>query len=409
MQETKVLLLKYGEIALKGLNRSNFERLLEQNIISALRKYKISAKSANEKDLYDLYFNIEREQSIMTVWCSDPNFDMDHLIPVLSKVFGIVTINSAVKTKKDIEIIKETALKYIAPVLENKKSFGVLSKRSDKSFPIKSPAISAQIGDVLFTEINKNGNINVDLKNPEVWVAVEIRNNGAFIHASNVKFRGAGGMPTGSNGSGLLLLSGGIDSPVAGYMMARRGMKITALHFTSEPYTSERSREKVARLSQILSQYCGDIKFYAVSLTEIQENIRKCCDEDYTTVLLRRFMIKIAESIAKSNDFDCVITGESLGQVASQTIEAIKAIYDNINIPVFRPCIGLDKSQIIEIAEKIGTYETSVEPYEDCCSIFTPRHPVTKPKLWKVVEEENRILDKTELVEKALDNIICLK
>ena len=396
MQETKVLLLKYGEIALKGLNRHNFEKLLEQNIINAIRNYK------NKGNNKDLYFNIEREQSTMTVLCEDSNFDMDNLIPVLSKVFGIVTINSAVRTEKDIDKIKEIALKYIAPVLENKKSFGVLAKRSDKSFPIKSPEIALQVGDVLF---ENNKKIKVDLKNPEVWVAVEIRSNGAFVHASNVKYKGAGGMPTGSNGAGLLLLSGGIDSPVAGYMMARRGMNISALHFTSEPYTSERAKEKVVKLSKILSQYCGDIKFYTVSLTEIQENIKKYCDEDYTTVLLRRFMIKIAENIAKSNKYDCVITGESLGQVASQTIEAIKAIYDNINIPVFRPCIGLDKSQIIEIAEKIGTYETSIEPYEDCCSIFTPRHPVTKPKLDRVLEEENRIADIEGLIERALGKI----
>ncbi|MCL2773749.1 MAG: tRNA 4-thiouridine(8) synthase ThiI [Oscillospiraceae bacterium] len=398
MQETKVLLLKYGEIALKGLNRNKFEKLLEQNVENAVKKYKYNSNNKNA------YINIEREQSIMTVWCDDPNFDIDNIIPALSKVFGIVTINSALKVEKNIDKIKETALKYIAPVLDGKKSFGVLAKRSDKSFPLKSPEIAAQIGDVLFSE---NGNITVDLKNPEVWVAVEMRNNGAFIHASNVKYHGAGGMPVGSNGTGLLLLSGGIDSPVAGYMMARRGMKISALHFTSEPYTSERAREKVVRLSKILSEYCGDIKFYSVSLTEIQENIRKYCDGDYTTVLLRRFMIRIAESIAKSNNIDCIITGESLGQVASQTIEAVKVIYDGINTPVFRPCIGLDKSQIIETAEKIGTYETSIEPYEDCCTVFTPRHPVTKPKLWKVLEEESR-LDKSGLTKRASDGIYVI-
>ena len=400
--EIKVLLLKYGEIALKGLNRSKFEKLLEQNVENAVRKYKYAGNNGNNKNLY---FNIEREQSTMTVWCDDLSFDIDDLMPVLSKVFGIAAINSAVKTEKNIEKIKEAALKYIAPALGNKKSFGVLAKRSDKSFPLKSPEIAEQIGEVLF---EANNNIKVDLKNPEVWVAVEIRHNGAFIHASDIKHRGAGGMPVGSNGAGLLLLSGGIDSPVAGYMMARRGMKISALHFTSEPYTSERAREKVVRLSKILSEYCGDIKFYAVSLTEIQENIRKYCGEDYTTVLLRRFMVNIAENIAESNNIDCIITGESLGQVASQTIEAVKVIYDSVKMPVFRPCIGLDKSQIIETAEKIGTYETSVEPYEDCCTVFTPRHPVTKPKLWKVLEEENRIEDKAGLIQRALDGIKIL-
>lgn len=400
MRETKVLLLKYGEIALKGLNRSKFEKMLEHNVKHAIRSYT------------NVNIIIEREQSTMTVRtvCNSDvgcDFDIDNLIPVLSKVFGIATINSAVETEKDMDKIKEIAVKYISPILAGKKSFGVLAKRSDKSFPVKSPEIALQVGDVLFNQINDNGNtenIKVDLKNPEVWVAVEIRGNGAFIHASTVKYRGAGGMPTGSNGRGLLLLSGGIDSPVAGYMMAKRGMKISALHFTSEPYTSERAKEKVIRLSKILSEYCGDIKFYSVSLTEIQESIRKYCDEDYATILLRRFMIKIADNIAKTDYFDCVITGESLGQVASQTIEAIKVIYDGINIPVFRPCIGLDKYQIIEIAEKIGTYETSIEPYEDCCSVFTPRHPVTKPKLGRVLEEENRIVDVAGLIERALAN-----
>ena len=390
---TKVLLLKYGEIALKGLNRRKFEILLEQNIIEAIRRYRAAT---NNKELY---FAIEREQSTMTVTCQNESFDIENIIPALSKVFGIVTINLAIKTNKEIETIKKTAIDYISPVLSGKKSFGVIAKRSDKAFPLKSPEIAQEVGGALFLE---NGKIAVDLENPEVWVAVEIRNNGAFIHSSDVKYRGAGGMPVGSNGEGMLLLSGGIDSPVAGYMMARRGMKISALHFTSEPYTSERAKEKVIRLSEILSEYCGIVKFYSVSLTEIQESIKKYCNGDYATILLRRFMVKIADIMAKQNNCDCLITGESLGQVASQTIEAIKAIYDDINMPVFRPCIGLDKFQIIEIAEKIGTYETSIEPYEDCCSLFTPRHPVTKPKLRKVLEEESRIADIEGLIERAL-------
>jgi thiamine biosynthesis protein ThiI len=396
MDETKVLLLKYGEIALKGLNRKSFEKLLEKNIVEALKKYKASANGK------ELYFTIEREQSTMTIECRDENFDIEDIVPNLSKVFGIAAFHLAAKTQKDIEKIKESAIKYMAPALKGKKSFGVQAKRSDKAFPLNSPEIAAQVGGALFME---NGNIGVELKNPEVWVAVEIRANGAFIHSSNATYRGAGGMPVGSSGKGLLLLSGGIDSPVAGYMMARRGMKISALHFTSEPYTSERAREKAVRLSKILSDYCGDIKFYAVSLTEIQESIKKHCNADYTTILLRRFMIKIADILAKQYACDCVVTGESLGQVASQTIEAIKVIYDNVNIPVFRPCVGLDKYQIIEIAEKIGTYETSVEPYEDCCSIFTPRHPVTKPKLEKVLEEEGRIADIGALIARAIGDM----
>ena len=402
MQKTKVLLLKYGEIALKGLNRANFEKLLEANIISALRGYRAASGNQN------LYFTIEREQSVMAVMCTDRDFDIDDIIPALSKVFGIAAINSAVKTEKTMEKITEAALSHIAPALANKKSFAVAAKRSDKSFPIKSPEIAARVGEALHDAVAKNGGIKVDLDDPEVKVWVEVRNNGAFIHASSVKIRGAGGMPAGSNGSGLLLLSGGIDSPVAGYMMARRGMKISALHFTSEPYTSERSLDKTVRLAKILSGYCGDINFYTVSLTEIQESIRKYCAADYSTILLRRFMIKIAESIALSDCCDCVVTGESLGQVASQTIEAIKVIYDKINIPVFRPCIGLDKYQIIETAEFIGTYETSIEPYEDCCAMFTPRHPVTRPKLFKVLAEEERIAGAAELVRNAVESVRIL-
>lgn len=393
MFETKVLLLKYGEIALKGLNRAGFERLLEHNIIGALKNFK---ESANEKELY---FTVEREQSTMTVECRNKNFDMENAVPALSKVFGVAAINCAFKTEKDMEKIKETALKYMSPELKNKKSFGVAAKRSDKAFPQKSPEIAASVGGALLSE---HKHMTVNLKNPEVWVSVEIRSNGAFVHASNSKYRGAGGMPAGSNGKGLLLLSGGIDSPVAGYMMARRGMRIAALHFTSEPYTSERSKEKVIKLSEILSEYCGDISFDAVSLTEIQESIKKYSNGDYGTILLRRFMVKIADRIAKQSNYDCLITGESLGQVASQTIEAIKVIYEGQNTPVFRPCIGLDKSQIIEIAEKIGTYETSIEPYEDCCALFTPRHPVTKPKLERVLEEESRIPGAKDLIERAL-------
>ncbi|MCL2096904.1 MAG: tRNA 4-thiouridine(8) synthase ThiI [Oscillospiraceae bacterium] len=397
--KSKVLLLKYGEIVLKGLNRKSFEKLLGENIINALRNYK------NKSGRKDLFFKIEREQSIMTVRCEDINFDIEDIIPVLTKVFGIVAVNPAVEIAgKNIEKIKETALEYISPMLEGKKSFGVFAKRSDKSFPLKSPEIALQVGDILF---ENNKNIKVDLKNPEVWVAVEVRNNGVFMHAE--KHRGAGGMPSGSNGRGLLLLSGGIDSPVAGYMTARRGMKISALHFTSEPYTSERSREKTIKLAGILSEYCGEIKFYSVCLTEIQESIRKYCREDYAVILLRRFMVRIAGIIAGEDkyNYDCLITGESLGQVASQTIEAVKVIYDGINMPVFRPCIGLDKYQIIEMAEKIGTYETSVEPYDDCCALFTPRHPVTKPKLGRVLGEENRIEDIQGLIDRAVAEIRC--
>ena len=416
----QVLLLKYGEIALKGLNRAKFEKLLLQNIRAAL------SKCAETFGLDAQKFKIEREQSALTLWYDGKDgkegkedkekegegsgdFEIDDIIPALSKVFGISMINSAVRTEKDILKIKEAALEFIAPVLEGKKSFGVAGKRSDKTFALTSPEIAEQVGEVLF---ENNGNIKVDLKKPEVWVTVEVRANGAFVHSSEIKARGAGGMPTGSNGVGLLLLSGGIDSPVAGYMTARRGMNLAAVHFTSEPYTSEASREKVVRLAKLLEDYAGKIKFYSISLTEIQENIKKYCDGDYTTIIMRRFMMQIAEQAAHRYNYDCLITGESLGQVASQTIQAIQAVNDGITLPVFRPCIGLDKYQIIEIAEQIGTYETSIEPYEDCCAVFTPKHPVTKPKLSKVLEEESKLdqsgMSKGELIERAIGDLKIL-
>jgi len=414
----QVLLLKYGEIALKGLNRAKFENLLIRNIRAVL------AKCAQPLGIDAQKFVIEREQSAMTLWYNgdsdnenDAGFELDNVIPALSKVFGISVINSAVRTDKDIEKIKEAALQYIAPVLQGKKSFGVAGKRSDKTFALTSPEIARIIGDVLFENHNCNvdnidniGDIKVDLKKPEVLVTVEIRLNGAFIHSSEIRARGAGGMPVGSSGTGLLLLSGGIDSPIAGYMTARRGMKIAAVHFTSEPYTSEASREKVIRLAKILEDYAGAIKFYTVSLTEIQENIKKYCDNDYTTIIMRRFMMQIAEKIAHKYYYDCLITGESLGQVASQTIQAIHATNEGITMPILRPCIGLDKYQIIEIAEQIGTYETSIEPYDDCCAIFTPKHPVTRPKLHKVLEEEARInqsgMSKSDLIDRAIAEIV---
>jgi len=398
----QVLLLKYGEIALKGLNRAKFEGMLVQNLRRTLKK------CALDYDLDAQKFKIEREQSAMTLYYDEPgDFNIDEIIPAVSKVFGISVINAAVRTEKDIEKIKEAAIEHIAPVLVGKKSFGVRGKRSDKNFALKSPAIAALVGDILYDNINADGEVTkVDLRNPEVLVTVEVRANGAFIHTSEIKARGAGGMPVGSSGAGLLLLSGGIDSPVAGYMMARRGMKIAALHFTSEPYTSEASREKVIRLAKLVEEYAGRIKFYSVSLTEIQENIKKYCHEDYTTIIMRRFMMQIAEQIANKYYYDCLITGESLGQVASQTIQAMQAVNHGLELPIFRPCVGLDKYQIIEIAEQIGTYATSIEPYEDCCAMFTPKHPVTKPKLDKVLEEEGRIeqcgMSKAELIERAI-------
>lgn len=394
----KVLLVKYGEIVLKGLNKSNFEQMLENNIKKTLRHCGCDSES----------FRIAREQSVMVISRNTKSekgdsFDAEKIVPILSKVFGIAAINLAVKTEKNMDALKEAAREYVSPLLAGKQSFAVDAKRSDKSFPLKSPAIAAEIGGLLH---DMNDGIKVDLTSPEIKITVEIRDRDAFVHTKS--YRGAGGMPVGSNGRGLLLLSGGIDSPVAGYMMARRGMKISSLHFTSEPYTSPRSKEKVMRLSKIISEYCGHIDFYSVSLTEIQEQIKKNCNEDYLTLILRRFMMELAEKLVLEQKFNCIITGESLGQVASQTIEAINATNNGIQTPILRPCIGFDKYQIVEIAQRIRTYETSIEPYEDCCTVFTPRHPVTRPKLNAILEEERK-LDREALIREAYDKRELIK
>ena len=392
----KVLLLKYGEIALKGLNRAKFEKLLEDNIKITLKNHGYKFED----------FCVEKEQSIMVVSRNpenkniDNNIDIEKTITPLSKVFGIAAINLAVKTEKNMTAIKNAAREYAAPLIAGKQSFAVVAKRSDKTFPLKSPEIAAEVGDILY-ELH-NGGVKVDLRNPEVKVTVEVREGDAFVYTK--KYRGAGGMPVGSSGKGLLLLSGGIDSPTAGYMMARRGLGISSLHFTSEPYTSPRSKEKVIKLSKIISDYCGHIDFYSISLTEVQEQIKKNCNHDYHIIILRRFMMKLAEKFVVDNKLNCIVTGESLGQVASQTIEAITVTNEGIELPIFRPCIGLDKYQIIEIAQQIGTYETSIEPYDDCCTVFTPRHPVTKPKLYAVLAEEEK-LDRDFLIEEAYKNI----
>lgn len=271
------------------------------------------------------------------------------------------------------------------------------AKRSDKLFPLDSQAISADIGGVLLGACPW---LRVNVHEPDVTVRVEIREYGAYLHAG--QFKGAGGMPAGTNGRGLLLLSGGIDSPVAGYMMAKRGVRVEAIHFESFPYTSERAREKVLSLAKLLTPYTGDMDVHVVSLTHIQEVLVKTCNEDYFTLLLRRFMMTIADRIAKRRGCRALITGESLGQVASQTMQAIGVTDCMTTLPVFRPCIGMDKEEIVQIARKIGTYDTSILPFEDCCTVFTPKHPKTKPDPEKVEAEEQK-LDFEALVEEALE------
>ncbi len=381
----EILLCKYGEIVLKGANRKYFEDML-------CREMKKRARAYGNFDIY-------RAQSTIYIEPKDDFADVDGMFTAAGKVFGIVAISRAAVCEKSMDDIARITKEYIPQFLDGKRSFKVEAKRSDKSFALDSMEISREIGGVVLEACPR---IKVDVHNPDVVVKVEIREYGAYVSAG--QFKGAGGMPIGSNGRGLLLLSGGIDSPVAGYMMAKRGVRVDAVHFESFPYTSERAREKVLQLASILSEYSGDIYVHIVSLTHIQEELVKACNEDYFTLLLRRYMMTIAERVARDKGCTALITGESLGQVASQTMQALGVTDACVNMPVFRPCIGMDKEEIVQISRKMGAFETSIQPYEDCCTVFTPKHPKTKPELEKVLAEENK-LPFDELVEEALGTL----
>lgn len=378
----EILLCKYGEIILKGANRKYFEDIL-------CRELRQRAKPIGDFEIY-------RAQSTIYIEPKDDFCDMDAMFEAARKVFGIIAVARAAVAPKDFESIKETVKTYIPAFLAGKKTFKVEAKRSDKSFPMDSMELSREVGAVVLDTVR---GIKVDVHNPDVTVMVEIREFGAYIHAG--RFKAAGGMPIGTNGRGLLLLSGGIDSPVAGFMVAKRGVKLEAVHFESFPYTSERAREKVLELASILAEYTGDIDVHVISLTKIQEELARNCEEDYFTLLLRRYMMAIASRIAHERGCGALVTGESIGQVASQTMPAIGVTDIMADLPVFRPCIGLDKEEIVQIARKIDTFETSILPYEDCCTVFTPRHPKTRPELAKV-EAEERKLPFDQLVEEAL-------
>lgn len=384
----EILLCKYGEIVLKGANRKYFEDAL-------CRTMKRKAKKYGEFDIY-------RAQSTLYIQPMNESCDMDGMFAAARKVFGIVTVNRAAIAEKSFESIAKTAREYLPSYLKGKKTFKVEGKRSDKSFPMDSMELAREVGGVI---LSANPHLRVDVHHPEVTIRVEIREYGAYIHAG--QFKGAGGMPIGTNGKGLLLLSGGIDSPVAGYMVAKRGVQLEAVHFESFPYTSERAREKAFALAKIVSEYTGPIQMHVVSLTKIQEEIAKTCTEDYFTLLLRRYMMAIANKIAHKRGCGALITGESLGQVASQTMQALGVTNCMSDLPVFRPCIGLDKEEIITIARSIDTFETSIQPFEDCCTVFTPRHPKTKPELAKVLDEEKK-LPFDELVNEAFEGMQTL-
>ncbi len=386
----EIILCKYGEIVLKGANKKYFEDML-------CKQLRRKSKAFGD-------FTVTRAQSTIYITPENDFCDIDSMFEAARKTFGIAAVGRAAECKKDIEDIKRVTREYIPQFLEGKSTFKVEGKRSDKTFPYDSMKLAELIGGEILDEMN--GRIKVNVRQPDVVVKVEIRETAAYVHAG--QFRGAGGMPVGSNGRGLLLLSGGIDSPVAGYMMAKRGLCIEAVHFESYPYTSELAREKVIKLAKLVSEYAGDIYVHVVSLTKIQEELVKHCEEDYFTLLLRRYMMTIASRIGEDHGCTCLITGESLGQVASQTAEALVVTNNAATLPVFRPCIGMDKEEIVEISRKINTFETSIEPYEDCCTVFTPKHPKTRPVLEKVLVEESK-LDFNALVEEALESAYTIK
>ena len=379
----ELILVKYGEMALKGLNKKTFEDMLIKNIKRRLKPLG--------------HFQLTSAQSTTYITPLDEDIDLNEVADRVGKIFGIATYCRACVCEKDFEDICNKSYEYLDEVLSCAKTFKVNAKRSDKAFPMKSPEICMELGGKL---LEKFPHLSVDVKNPEVTVTVEIRDENAFVHAENIK--GAGGLPVGSSGKAMLLLSGGIDSPVAGYMMAKRGVHIAAIHYVSPPYTSDRAQLKVEELCQKLTDYCGGIAFYCVPFTELQEAIKDNCPEEFFTIIMRRLMMEIAQRIAAKDNCLALITGESVGQVASQTMAAMVCTDAVCRIPVFRPCVGMDKTEIIEIARKIDTFDISVQPYEDCCTVFTPRHPKVRPQLSDIEKAQNSF-DFEPLIQKAVE------
>lgn len=379
----EVILVKNGELALKGLNRSTFEDILVKNIKRRLN-YAVGK------------FTFTKSQSTIIVEPSEDDLDFEKAVEVIGKVFGIAGYSRAALSEKDLEDIKNVALSYLGDDLRSVKTFKVNAKRSDKKFPLTSPELCREVGAHLLRNIPS---LKVDVHNPDIIVTVEVRDKHVFIHGNQIK--GAGGMPVGSAGRVALLVSGGIDSPVAGWMMAKRGLQLTAIHFAAPPYTSKRAEMKVRELVSIVSKYSGRVNFAVVNFTEIQETIREKCPEELFTIIMRRLMMKIAVRLAERDGCGALVTGESLGQVASQTLGALACTNAVSTIPVFRPLIGMDKDEIITISRKIGAFETSVLPYEDCCTVFTPKHPRTRPTL-ELIEKAESAVNWDEMIERAI-------
>ena len=381
----EIILCKYGEIVLKGANRGQFENALVKDM-----RYRLQSFGK---------FKITNVQSTMTIEPQDDFCDLDGAFEAACRVFGISGVVRAAVAEKNMDSILEIAKSYLPPFLAGKKTFKVEAKRSDKLFPLSSPEISAAVGGAVLSACPR---LRVNVHEPEITVRVEVRDRAAYVHAG--QFKGAGGLPVGTNGKGLLLLSGGIDSPVAGWMMAKRGVRLEALYFESMPYTSEQARGKVMDLAALVARWGGSMQLHVISLTDIQEKLVKACDEEYFTLLLRRYMMELANRMAEKTECQAIITGESLGQVASQTMQALAVTNDMARYPVFRPLIGMDKDEIVQISRRIDTFDTSILPYEDCCTVFTPRHPKTRPVLASVVEQEQK-LPFAELCDAAMETL----
>ncbi len=385
MRMNDMILLKLGELILKGLNKRQFEQRLIANIKRRLTLFG--------------EFKVYSAQSAIYVEPLSDSCDMDRAYSAMKKIFGIVSISRAAACKKDADMIFETACEYLSDKLSQAGSFKVESKRSDKSFPMTSVELSQYVGGKLHDAFP---HLTVDVHTPDITVNIEVRDYAAYVHAGGEP--GAGGLPVGSGGRAVSLLSGGIDSPVSTYMIAKRGISVIPVHFFSFPYTSELAKQKVLDIASVLLPYCGKLTVEIVPFTRIQEEIRRLCPEEYLTLIMRRFMMRIADRIAHRNGCGALVTGENLGQVASQTMEALAVTEDCASVPVLRPLIGMDKEEIVAIARRIGTFELSILPYEDCCTVFTPRHPRTKPKAAEVAEAEKK-LNIEELVEEAVQGI----
>ena len=381
----KVISISLGEIVLKGLNRKYFENKLIDNIKRAL------------KGLED--YKIYKEQG--KIYIEGLENAEQTVINRLTKIFGIIYVSPCIRTSTDLEDIKKASITLLNEKINEEEiiTFKVNTTRSDKRYPLISPEVSRIVGGAILDKID---NVKVDVISPKINLYIDIKEN-AYVYID--KFKSRGGLPIGTNGKGLLLLSGGIDSPVAGYMMAKRGVEIDCLHFHSYPFTSQRAEEKVLKLAEELSIYTGPLKVYSINLLNIQKAINENCPEDQMTILSRRFMMRIGERIAQDNKYDCLITGENLGQVASQTIESINVIEKAVNMTILRPLIGFDKTDIVKMAIDIETYETSILPFEDCCTVFLPKHPLTRPKLKEILKAEES-LEIENLIDDALKNKI---